>query len=233
VQSAKACHDGALAYSVPFISGKDSLNNEFVTDDGRTIAIPPTLLISAISVIDDVSRCVTADAKGPGNLIYLVGATTAQLGGSHFLLAEGKPSGTDLPPVDPAANLATMRAVQQAIAAGAVRACHDLSEGGLAVAAAEMAFSGGLGIQLDLSALQARNLPLAALLFAENAGRFLLEVPPDKIDLLEELLAGQPHARLGALNDTGRLTIAAAGRTVIDVEIARAKSAWQKTFAKF
>jgi phosphoribosylformylglycinamidine synthase len=233
VQSAKACHDGALAYGTPFISGKDSLNNEFVTDDGRTIAIPPTLLISAISVIDDVARCVTADAKQAGNLLYLVGATTAQFGGSHFLLAEGKPSGTDLPPVDPAANRAVMRAVQQAIARGAVRACHDLSEGGLAVAAAEMAFSGGLGIQLDLSALQARNLPVAALLFAENAGRFLLEVPPGKVDLLEESLAGQPHARLGAVNDTARLSIAAAGNTVIDVEIARAKSAWQKTFGRF
>ena len=153
VQSAKACHDAALACGTPFISGKDSLNNEFRTDDGQLIAIPPTLLISAISVVADVSRCVTADAKESGNFLFLLGRTGGELGGSHYLLAEGLETGNDVPPVDLATNVRLMRALQRAIHAGTVRACHDLSEGGLAVAAAEMAFSGAVGMELDLAAV--------------------------------------------------------------------------------
>ncbi|MGA2265449.1 MAG: phosphoribosylformylglycinamidine synthase subunit PurS, partial [Phycisphaerae bacterium] len=72
VRAAVGCHDAAMAYGTPFVSGKDSLNNEFQTADGSTIAIPPTLLISAMSVIDDCRRCITADAKEPGNILFLL-----------------------------------------------------------------------------------------------------------------------------------------------------------------
>ncbi|MDY7011731.1 MAG: phosphoribosylformylglycinamidine synthase subunit PurL, partial [Planctomycetota bacterium] len=118
VAAAKACYDGAMAYGTPFISGKDSLNNEFQTETGETIAIPPTLLISAISVIEDISRCVTADAKEAGNILFLLGTTTAHLGGSHYLLVEGAESGTDVPPVNPAESRKVMEALQKTIAAG-------------------------------------------------------------------------------------------------------------------
>ncbi len=231
VQAAKACHAGALAYGTPFVSGKDSLNNEFQTDTGETIAIPPTLLISAVSVIADAALCVTADAKGAGNHVLLLGRTTGHLGGSHLLLVEGLESGTDVPPVAPAESRKVMEAVQRAITAGQVRACHDLSEGGLAVAAAEMAFSGGLGVELDLSAVPAEaDVPPPARLFAENAGRFLVEVSPDDYDAFLETIGDVPCGKLGRVTDTGRVVIADSTRVVIDVEIARAKAAWQGTF---
>jgi len=231
VQAAKACYDGALAYGTPFISGKDSLNNEFQTDSGATIAIPPTLLISAISVIDDVTRCVTADAKAAGNSLFLLGVTGARLGGSHLLTVEGLESGTDVPLVEPARCRNVMLAVQCAIAAGLVRACHDLSEGGLAIAAAEMAFAGGLGLELDLDKAPVDgDVPPDGLLFAEYAGRFLVEVDQDRRDEFLATVKDVPFGQVGQVTDTGRIVISHAGATVIDVAIDQAKAAWQSTF---
>ena len=155
VRAALACHDLAIALGTPFISGKDSLNNEFrytapPTASDESIAIPPSLLISALGQVDDVAHCVTMDLKEPGNLLFIVGLTKDELGGSHFALVGGC-SGGEVPKVDAELAARTFAAVHQAIAAGTVRACHDLSEGGLAVALAEMAFAGGLGRGSTLS----------------------------------------------------------------------------------
>jgi phosphoribosylformylglycinamidine synthase len=234
VRAARGCYDAALAYGVPFISGKDSLNNEFQTEDGRTIAIPPTLLISAMSVVQDVARCVSADAKEPGNCLFLLGRTDGRLGGSHYLMVEGLPSGTDVPPVDMAASVRVMRALQSAIAAGTVRACHDLSEGGLAGAAAETAFAGGLGVELNLAGVVVpmdREAPsVGAMLFGESAGRFLVEVAPDKYDGFLRFVKDVPFGEVGRVTDSGRIVICHGRAPVIDLPIAEAKAAWQGTF---
>jgi len=231
VQAAKACREAAIAYAVPFVSGKDSLNNEFQTADGATIAIPPTLLISAISVIDDASRCVTADAKEPGNYVFILGRTGPLLGGSHFLIAEGAESGNDVPPVDLALSRRVMAALQSAIQAGTVRSCHDLSEGGLAVAVAEMAFAGGLGVELDLSAMPtAGETGEAARLFAEYAGRFCVEVPPEQYDAFLRIVRDCPFGELGRVTDSGRIVIRGRGKALIDAPIDQAKAAWKGTF---
>ncbi|MBN1553712.1 MAG: phosphoribosylformylglycinamidine synthase subunit PurL [Phycisphaerae bacterium] len=226
VRAALACRDAALAYSVPFVSGKDSLNNEFQTNDGKTIAIPYTLLVSAISVVPDVTCCVTGDAKKAGNLLYLLGETRPELGGSHYLRVEGIETGNDVPPVDLAANLKTMRALQKAIAGKLVRTCHDLSEGGLAVAAAELAFSGGLGVEISLTNMPTAADGLAAKLFGESAGRFLVEVEPEKASEFEKCFVGLACAPIGKVTDAGRIVI----DKNIDVTINDAKSAWQGTF---
>jgi phosphoribosylformylglycinamidine synthase len=231
VQAAKACRDAALAYGTPFVSGKDSLNNEFQTDTGETISVPPTLLVSAISVVTDVNRCVTADAKQAGDLVYLLGSTGPLLGGSHYLLVEGAETGNDVPPVDPAESARTFTALGSAIVAGLVRACHDLSEGGLAVAAAEMAFSGGCGLELDAANMPGvGDLDAAARLFAEYAGRFLVEVAPADREAFEQALAACPTGLLGSVTDTGHVVIASAGRDLIDVSTEAAREAWQGTF---
>jgi phosphoribosylformylglycinamidine synthase len=231
VQSAKGCRDAALAYQTPFISGKDSLNNEFQTADGQTIAIPPTLLISAISVIDDPTKCITADAKEAGNSLFILGCTGAQLGGSHYLLVEGVESGTDVPPVDLAESLRVMRAVQRCVAGGVLRSCHDPSEGGLAVAAAEMAFAGGLGVEMDLAFLPTDGeVTDAGKLFAESPGRFLVEVAPDNRDPFMKIVQGCPAAELGHITDTGRIVITSNKKRLINVGIDQAKAAWKGTF---
>jgi phosphoribosylformylglycinamidine synthase len=151
VRAALACHDMALAFGSPFISGKDSLNNEFRPLGAKEpISIPSSLLISAMGQVEDVAQCVTMDLKKAGNVLYMVGLTKDELGGSHYAIVE-ELSGGDVPKVDPPVAKKTFALLHQAIKAGLVRACHDLSEGGLAVAAAEMAFAGGLGAKISLA----------------------------------------------------------------------------------
>jgi len=228
VRAAEGCYDGAMAYRTPFISGKDSLNNQFTTEDGSTIRIPPTLLISGIGIVPDVARCVTMDAKAAGNLIVVVGVTDDAMGGSHLARVTDTALGRmTLPEVDLAAGPANARAVHRAIARGIVASAHDCSDGGLLVAAAEMviASSGvGLGLHLDLLSLPAScELPAMAESFAETPGRYLLEVRRDDLDALSAALGDVPHAVVGELNDGHVLTVA--GREV-EVAIDDLKEAW-------
>jgi phosphoribosylformylglycinamidine synthase len=226
VRAALACHDLSLALGTPFISGKDSLNNEFSYTDAsgqrQTIAIPPSLLISAIGQIDDVGRCVTMDLKSPGNLLYLVGETKNELGGSHFALVNSL-AGGQVPNVDAARARRTFAAVHEAIHAGLVRSCHDSSEGGLAVAVAEMAFAGGCGARIELGN---RDDP-AVLLFSESNTRFVCEIAPEHAAEFERTLAGAPLARIGQVTGSDRLTIASGGSPIVDADIRTLKEAWQ------
>jgi phosphoribosylformylglycinamidine synthase subunit PurSL len=245
VRAAIGCYDMAVALGTPFISGKDSLNNEFrfVDSSGKkqTIAIPPSLLISALGQIDDVSRCVTMDLKQPGSVLYQVGLTKFELGGSHWTLVANWQGGQS-PRVDVAVARATFAALHRAIHSGFVRACHDLSEGGLAVAAAEMAFAGGLGAKLALKNVphnvnlnQADEAPgglSTVLLFAESNSRFLVEVPRDRQKEFEKTMNGVPHAAVGEVTEAPRLVVddlvSAADRRLIEIDIDQLKVAWQK-----
>ncbi len=234
VRAALACHDMAIALGTPFISGKDSLNNEFsyVDDSGerQTIAIPPSLLISAMGQIEDVSKCVTMDLKRPGNLLYLVGDTRDELGGSHFALVNGL-TGGHVPTVNVEQARAIFAAVHQAIRSGLVRSCHDLSEGGLAVAAAEMAFAGGVGAEIDLQAVPRSGGSAGAvvLLFSESNTRFLCEVEPENAAKFERSLAGIPIGKVGTVAANAQLSVAFNGAAVVDANISDLKTAWQAT----
>ncbi len=234
VRAALACHDLAIELATPFISGKDSLNNEFrfidAAGQSQSISVPPSLLISALGQIDDVSRAVSMDCKESGNLLYLVGETKDELGGSHFCKVHGLTGGR-VPKVDAKAAKATFAAIHRAISAGLVRACHDLSEGGLAAAAAEMSLAGGLGAKIDLAQvpnrLQGEQSLDAVLLFAESNTRFLCEVPPGSAGGFEDLLAGVPHARIGQVTESKKLEIASGGRVVLAAAVGSLKAAWQ------
>jgi phosphoribosylformylglycinamidine synthase len=224
VRAAAACYDGAVAFGTPFISGKDSLNNEYRDADGRRIAIPPTLLISAMAYVHDVRQCVTMDLKQAGDVIYLLGATRIEFAGSHLAAVGMIEDGGALPQVDLATARATFRALHRAIRAGLVRACHDLSEGGLAVAAAEMAIAGELGLQLNLDAIDLD--PIAAL-FSETPSRFLLEVDPAQTTALEAALDGLPLVRLGVVTTTPVVQITQHNRQLIDLPVTRLREVWQ------
>ena len=239
VRAALACYDVAVALGTPFISGKDSLNNEFsYTDEAgerHTIVIPPTLLISAMGQVDDVRKCVTMDLKEPGNLLYLVGETKEELGGSHYTLVHGLEGG-QVPTVDPEMALRTFAAIHRAIQSGLVRACHDLSEGGLAVAAAEMAFAGGLGIWLGLDGVisgaysqEENSAAEVELLFSESNTRFLCEVAPGHATEFEEVMAKARVGRVGEVRDHDRIEIYrnTQGSALIATDVAKAKEAWQ------
>jgi phosphoribosylformylglycinamidine synthase len=247
VRASLACYDAAVALGTPFISGKDSLNNEYSFADGgirKTIQIPPSLLISAIGQVADVSRCVTMDFKTPSNLIYLVGLTRNELGGSHLALVEGM-SGGRVPTVDFARAKTTFTSLHATIQQGLVRACHDLSEGGLAVALAEMAFAGNCGARVRLSEVVSDVAPQQrtesfdiVLLFSESNTRFLVEVPSARRAAFESALAGVPLAHIGEVTDTGRVQVAPTpnggneGQWLIDLPIGELKTAWQTTLAR-
>jgi phosphoribosylformylglycinamidine synthase II len=183
VRAAQGCYDAALHYRTPFISGKDSLNNEYLGADGRRHAIPGTLLISSLSILPDARRAVTMDLKAAGDMIYLVGDWQPALAGSHALMLALPGYFEDNPAVKHAPVLSECapeiyKAVHLAITAGLVAAAHDLSEGGLAVAAVEMALAGRLGLSLELGRLYPD--PRLAL-FAETNGCLLVEVAPKHI----------------------------------------------------
>ena len=230
VRAALACHDLSLVLETPFISGKDSLNNEFSYVDSqgekRTIAIPATLLISAMGQVEDVATCVTMDLKAAGNLLYLVGETNDELGGSHFALVNGL-TGGQVPRVDGPLARRTFLALHAAIKSGAVRSCHDLSEGGLAVAAAEMAFAGLIGAELDLASLD--SLAPSAQLFSESNTRFLCEVEPQNQEIFESSLAEVRYSHIGCTNESDRVVFrdSRSDKTLIDASLEQLKAAWQ------
>jgi phosphoribosylformylglycinamidine synthase len=237
VLAAQACHDLALAYGSPFISGKDSLNNEY-THEGRSLAIPPTLLISAIGQVADVRSCVTMDLKEPGNLLLVLGVTRLELGGSLWAEVH-QATGGRIPQVDARVGLRTFTALHQAIGRGLIRSCHDLSEGGLAVALAEMALAGGLGAQVSLGGVLRADDAASdfVLLFSESPTRFVLEVPRECYRELCVLFHDLPLGSLGHVvaraqgleSAWPRLIVRGlADSVVIDASVADLKAAWQR-----
>jgi phosphoribosylformylglycinamidine synthase len=226
VRCAQGCHDAALAYETPFISGKDSLNNEYLGADGQRHPIPGTLVISALGIVPDVTQAVSMDLKAAGNALYLVGATRDELGGSHYHLLHDLDGGT-VPPAQPDAP-ARYRALHRAMRAGLVRSCHDLSEGGLAVAAAEMCIAGRLGAFLELDAVPAESD--RALLFSESSGRLLVEVDWQQTEAYEQEMAGQPLYRVGTVVEIPMLAISGRDRDdLMQLDLAALEAAWRGT----
>ncbi|MFP3896647.1 MAG: phosphoribosylformylglycinamidine synthase subunit PurL [Anaerolineales bacterium] len=202
VRACKGCHEGALQYGLPFISGKDSLNNEY-TDKatGQQVAVPPSLLISAMGIVPDIHRVCTMDFKEAGDPIYILGETRRELGASRYYALHNM-VGRDVPRRAPAGP-ATARALHRAIAAGTVRACHDCSEGGLAVALAEMALAGRLSASVFLSEIPLdKDEEFAAdwVLFSESNGRYLVEVREEDVEAFDKMVRDIPHGYLGRVN---------------------------------
>jgi len=191
----------ARAYRAPFVSGKDSLNNEYLDPEGRRHPIPGTLVVSGAAPVWDPKRSPSVDFKGEGNLLYLVGATAPEFGGSHYAwLVTGDPTAGGRPPAPVGEGPALARALYRAIRAGRVLSVHDLAEGGLAVAAAEMALAGGLGARVDLDRVPARGAlaPFEAL-FSESLARWLVEVAPAEAAAFEAHFEGLPVALVGTV----------------------------------
>ena len=233
VRAARACYDFAKAFETPFISGKDSLYNEYRdTQTGEQVAIPGTLLISAICVLDDAEKVATMDAKQAGDVVFLLGRTYAELGASHYLALYDE-TGPDVPHVRAADACRTMDGVYAAIQAGVANAVHDCSEGGLAVAAAEMAFSGGLGMEIDLRRVPGYGLSAEEALFSESASRFIVTVPGETADrFYAAMLAMGLRAvgRIGTVTAEPRFVARdASGAERISEDIATLKEAWQRT----
>jgi phosphoribosylformylglycinamidine synthase len=229
VEAAQACYDMAKVYETPFVSGKDSLYNEFEYE-GKIIAIPHTLLISAMGIVEDVKRSVSMDFKQAGDLIYVVGETKNEMGGSAYLDTKGF-VGNSVPKVEPVKAKKLMEKLSQASEKGLVKACHDCSEGGIGVAVAEMAFAGGLGAEIKMKSIPV-NEKIGRddfILFSESNSRFIVEVAPENKDKFEKTLKGVSFANIGTTNETGKLEVfGLTGKRVVSELISDLKEAWQK-----
>jgi phosphoribosylformylglycinamidine synthase len=232
VRSNQALYDVCMVYNLPLISGKDSMKNDFY--DGTTkISIPPTLLFSVIGKMNDARKAVTMDVKRPGDLVYLLGCTANELGASEYFTMKGV-VGNNVPKVDAETAYARYQAYLRALEQGLVASCHDLSDGGLAVAAAESAFAGGFGISIDLSRVPWKGSEDGwtdeVLLFSESASRLLVTVKKEHADAFEEIMGDDGCSRIGVVIDEQILSIEAIeGHDVIMADLAELKEAWQST----
>ncbi len=229
--AAKACKDIAIAYGTPFISGKDSLHNEAAIGN-RKISVLDTLLISAIAVIDDAETIVTMDLKNEGSSVYMIGETRDEMGGSHYNEATGRQlEEGNVPKVDAEKGKKTFAAVEEAIKKKTVLSCHDCSEGGMAVALAEMCLAGGIGADVEL-----RNMPNSGgirdeiALFSESQTRFIAEVESWKEAEFESIMRkhGSSCGKIGKAKGK-KLTATSSGKKLIDADIKELKESWQKT----
>jgi phosphoribosylformylglycinamidine synthase len=237
VRANMALYDYTTAFGVPLISGKDSMKNDS-TRGGVKISIPPTLLFSVIAKIDDVRRAVTMDAKCPGDLVYVVGETRAELGASEYCrylarrAGDATRIGGDVPKVAIARARATLLAMARAVGNGLVHSAHAPGKGGLGVALAKVAFAGELGMAVDLAKVPAVGLHRDdVILFSESNSRYVVTVPPAKRVAFEETLAGVPCARVGEVTAQPRLRVAGLdGTPAIDADVFALKAKWKATF---
>jgi phosphoribosylformylglycinamidine synthase len=229
VRANQALYDYCTAYGVPCISGKDSMKNDYHIGDTK-ISVPPTLLFSVIARMPDVRRAITMDVKQPGDAVFILGETRAELGASEYYALHGV-IGNRVPQVDAQRARVLYVALSHAMQRGLVSACHDCSDGGFGVAAAEMAFAGGLGMHLDL-----RPMPRESditrddvLLYAETASRFVVTVPPQHREAFRELLHPCAIGEVGhVLADPDFIVVGLGGQVVIRSTIADLKEAWQR-----
>jgi phosphoribosylformylglycinamidine synthase II len=226
VRACEACYDFSVAFKAPFISGKDSLYNESPLGP-----ITPTLLITAVGIVPNIQAVVSVDLKAPDNLLYIVGDTFNELGGSEYYKLKGF-LGASVPKVKGAKAKRTFRAVTDAIDEGFVKSCHDLSEGGLAVAAAEMAFAGGLGLELDLRKVPGKELTRNDfVLFSESNSRFLIEIAPTDRMEFEMLMKGS-YALLGKVTREQKLVVYGLdGKVAVDASLEKLRRSWKGTLS--
>jgi phosphoribosylformylglycinamidine synthase len=227
VRACEACYDFAKAFRTPFISGKDSLYNESPLGP-----VTPTLLITAIGIVPNIQFTTSMDLKAPGNLLYVVGETFNELGGSEYYKLKGY-LGANVPKVKGAKAKRTFKAVTKAIDLGLIKTCHDLSEGGLAVAAAEMAFAGGYGLELDLGKVPGKALERSDfVLFSESNSRFLVEVSEKDRQEFEALMKGKACAKIGKVTKDEKLLIHGLNqKIVVDASLAELRRSWKKTLS--
>jgi len=244
VRACRGLHDLTVAYGTPLVSGKDSMKNDSVMG-GVRISVPPTLLVSALGRVDDVRHAVTLDLKTEGDIVFLLGTTADETGGSEYFrhLGErnavprtpGAPApyvGNKVPRVDPEATLPLYRALAGALRDRLVRSAAAPARGGLALALARSAMAGELGLDLDLD----RCVDLAGLapdvaLFSESCGRFVVSVAPEAAAPFAARFASLPCRRIGRVTARPRILARIGGRALLDVDVASLKTAYQETLA--
>jgi phosphoribosylformylglycinamidine synthase II len=232
VYACKGCYDTAKTYEAPFVSGKDSLYNESPMGP-----VAPTLLVTALGIVPDIRKTLSMELKKSGNCLYIVGVTKPELGGSEYYRLHGE-LGASVPKLDANMNINSYKRILEAIDAGLVRSCHDCSEGGLAVSLSEMAFTGDLGVDVELIGLPAPERLVERhnatpvrddfILFSESNGRLLLEIPERYAPKFESIMKDSPIAQIGTVKKDRMLTIRRGEKTLIDSSLEDLIRSWKK-----
>jgi phosphoribosylformylglycinamidine synthase len=248
-RAAKACNDVSTAYLTPLISGKDSMFNTFkgFDENGNPIKVDvlPTLMISGLGVMDDVEKCQTLDAKVAGDLVYVVGMTRDEMGGSEYYAMVGEEEegrnkeyiGENVPKVDTDTNLKTYKAMQDAIHSGLVASCASVGLGGLAVALAKTAIGGQLGMDIDVKNMYDNGVVddverLDNLLFSGSQGRFVVTVDPSMQAKFEEKLKGVAFSRVGTVTEDKNFIVKYGSHDVnvfVDTDVGKMAESYKAT----
>lgn len=226
VRANKALYDYTKAYNCPLISGKDSMKNDYIGPNIK-ISIPPTILVSVIGKIDNITKAVTMDIKKPGDLIYLLGETKKELGGSEFFASYGV-IGNSVPKVNAESALKRYKRLHEAIEKSLIASAHDVSDGGLAVALAETAFAGAVGISVDLRAVPAEgNMSDTEILYSETQSRIIISVSPDNAHVIEEIFGRDARCIGKAISEQRLIITSSQNGVLMDRDLASLKRAWK------
>ena len=241
-RAVQACYDTAIAYGTPFISGKDSMFNDFkgFDENGKPvkISVPPTLLVSSIAVIDDVRNAVSLDAKMPGDFVYVLGENYEELGGSEYFAMMGEQLrgvgfiGNNAPDVRLARNKRLYEKFSQALSQGLIASSQSVHRGGLAVALAKTAMGGRLGMEVSLGQLQDIEMRDDFALYSESQGRLVVTVNPEYASVFEKFMEGERVARIGIVKSDDRFVIDG-GRAVVETSVNDMLHSYKSTFARY
>lgn len=234
VRANQALYDHAMGYGTPCVSGKDSMSMDGtldVADDGQTrVSAPPTLQMSAAGKIEDVRRSVTMDVKAPGDLVYVLGVTRDELGGSEFY-AMNDEVGINVPGVDIEENTALYRALSQAMEEGLVRSAHGCYKGGLGVTLAQKSFAGGYGMDVHLDSIPTDGgLGPEKTLYSESSGRVVVTVSPEHREDFERVMGTSHYGHVGNVTDDAVFSVFGGGDALLQEDIGGLKESWQAPF---
>jgi len=239
----RACYDTAVAFEAPFISGKDSMFNDFKGFDAKgkpvSISILPTLLISAIGIAEDAEKCLSPDFKFPGDLLYILGETRDELGGSEYAVMESEREkreamGNSVPGVDVVRHKKLYAAFAKAARRGLVASAISVGRGGLGVACMKSAMGGMLGFNADLSKLPGQAVRDDAALFGESQGRILVSVNPKRKKEFEAVMRGNAHACVGKVSTHGEVRMhSRSGKKLSPIKLKDALRAYRSTFRNY
>ena len=242
-RAAQACHDTAIIYQTPFISGKDSMFNDFKGFDEKgkplKISILPTLLISSIGIIDNVKKVVSMDFKFPGDLVYILGETFEELGGSEYYRFLGEQKGKEyignhVPKVNAPKNKRLYRALSKCIKEELVAASQSIGRGGLALALTKMAMAGKLGAKISLKSLPGKFSRSDFALFSETQGRIIVTINPKNKNKFEQIMDNNIFAKLGKVTNKKIIIIEnKKGKVVVNLNLDSALESYRSTFKNF
>jgi len=235
-RACQACYDYAVDYGTPFISGKDSMFNDFKGFDESgnpvKISVLPTLLVSAIGVMKDLRKAVSIDPKFEGDLVYVLGATHNELGGSEYFAMNGK-IGNSVPKVKTDINLEIYRSFSRTVEEGLVSSAISVSKGGLGTALAKSAIAGQLGMEVELEKIPTHCAREDYTLYSESQGRLIVTVNPEDREKFERAIGQNIFAMIGRVRGDNKFLLRKNGKKVVDTTVNKLTELYKSTFRNY